>query len=116
MRCSRCHTRFTLKRKPDDTVRCPHCKASTVYSCEAARRREIAKQVKCLCSGYPFLHRRASLVGCLFHKDRLLGIPLTEDEEQHIAGTWARSRTAWRFGADSPTQQDKYNALPEAPF
>ena len=71
MRCNRtrkCGHRFTLKKKPfaGEEIKCAMCGGNT-YSCEASRRKERAKQVRCLCYNIPFPHEKGSILGCEFH-------------------------------------------------
>ena len=83
MRCLRCKAdpskgsgRFTLPKHPSDYKRgvsCPSCgERIRLQDCEADRRRELAKQITCRCSGYPFPHRRGSLRFCEYHPSYLL--------------------------------------------
>ena len=81
MRCSSCTQRFTLKRAPAEykhPPKCPRCRSRLVYSCEAARRRELAKQDTCRCAAYPFPHRAGSLRMCWRHK--LADVAVTDQE------------------------------------
>lgn len=96
MRCSRCRARFTLKRHPDlyqRAVRCPSCQSLTVYSCEAARRRELAKQETCHCPNFPFPHRSGSLRLCWNHP-KIEQSP-TEEEVEHYKSILATPRSSF---------------------
>ena len=86
MRCSTCGCRFTLKRHPSKykrQIKCPNGHTST-YSCEAARRRELAKQVRCYCNGVPFPHRAGSILGCDSHP--VHPDDWTKDQERQYEG------------------------------
>lgn len=73
MRCgvTACRHRWALKKHPDQYKRspkCPKCSDVTkVRSIEMERRRELAKQITCRCSSYPFPHRQGSLRFCEHH-------------------------------------------------
>lgn len=74
--------RFTLKRHPSKYKRepkCPVCKSTDLYVIEHLRRRELEKQVSCICPGVPFKHRMGSHQFCV-HSTR--PPPQTEQEWQ----------------------------------
>ena len=96
MRCSRCLTRFRLKKHPDlyvRMVRCPDCDSYTVYSTEASRRREVARQETCYCTMFPFPHRKGSMIMCRNHPDRVAGMEPTQVEIDEYHGCLATPRS-----------------------
>jgi len=121
MRCrkAKCYARFTLPRAPElyvRAVRCPVCRGTAVRSVEQERRKEMAQRVTHSCAAYPFPHERGTLRMCTFHPARLRGERPTEEEFAAHEKLLGQPRSAWQFGGDTPTDLERYAAMPEAPF
>lgn len=67
--------RFTLKEGAEHV--CPMCSSTDVVSDEHNRRKELAKQDTCRCSGVAFRHRKGSHKMCHHYEGEL-----TEEEER----------------------------------
>lgn len=69
IRCrkSKCGKRATLKKFVNlENVVCGVC-GGPVRSDEKNRRNEMAKADTCYCSGLPFPHKKATILGCINH-------------------------------------------------
>lgn len=66
-RCTRCRGRVTLRHHPDWYIRrhhahCPRCRSDTLIVDQHRPSGAEARRVTCYCTGYPFPHRRGSLL------------------------------------------------------
>lgn len=98
MRCGveKCRHRFALSKHPVEYVRAvkrPACGDHLhVRSIEAERQRELAKQDRCLCSSYPFPHRKGSLRFCDYHP--LKAVEPTAQEWEEYEGCMSTPRSS----------------------